>query len=185
MKKAKKKPAVVQAYRLGEDHEVLESLAEQGKIKIREDGKFEVFSQEAKDDIGEIAHEGDYIKFDSSGAPYPNNAQYFEKNHRHLTGEYYEQRSDAVYIWTYKDPMCPEVQYLIDHKQLTLHEDDPKKYFQAPLWGTRLSAAKEAVLVFYRIEKDAQGNITDVQFNFVAGDEFRKTYEISETDERP
>ena len=78
----------------------------------------------------------------------------------------------------YGDPMGPEMQYLVEHKQLTFHEDEPNRYFQAPLWGTMLSAARNAVIVFYRIDRDESGKILDAEFNFVARDEFEKTYEI-------
>ncbi len=178
MRKARKKTVVVQAYRLGEDSRVLEEMIAEGEIKVRGDGRYEVFSRETGDKTGEIVHEGDYIKLDSSGSPYPNSAEFFEENHRHLAAEYYEQQSKPVEIWTYGDPPCPELRYLIEHGRLTIHEDDPEKYFQALLWGTELSADKDAVIVFYRIIKDEAGRITDADFNFVAGDEFRETYEI-------
>ena len=74
--------------------------------------------------------------------------------------------------------MCPEIQYLMEHKQLTFHEDDPHKYFQAPLWGTILYAAKDAVIVFYRISRDEKGRIADEDFNFVERKEFERTYEM-------
>lgn len=181
MKKAKKRPAVVQAYRLGDESDVVDGLTAEGEIRLRGDGSFEVFSQEAKavyENSGEIAHTGDYIKLDSSGTPYPNSAEYFEENHRHIVGEFYEQRSNAVSVWMYGDPMGAEMQYLVEHKQLTFHEDEPNRYFQAPLWGTMLSAARNAVIVFYRIDRDESGKILDAEFNFVARDEFEKTYEI-------
>ena len=184
MRKARKKSMVVQAYRLGEKNDVVDGLTAEGEIRLRGDGSFEVFSQEAKGTAGEIAHTGDYIKLDSSGTPYPNSAEFFEENHRHIAGEFYEQRSNAVSVWMYGDPMGAEIQYLIENKRLTLHEDDPARYFQAPLWGTELSAAKDAVIVFYRIDKDEEGKICDAEFNFVAGDEFEKTYELLQEDDK-
>ena len=178
MRKAKKRPMVVQAYRLGEESDVVAGLTAEGEIRLKGDGSFEVFSQEAKGDSGEIAHTGDYIKLDSSGNPYPNSEEYFEKNHCHITGENYEQRSKTVLVWMYGDAMCPEISYLMEQKQLTFHEDDPERYFRAPIWGTELSAPKDAVIVFYRISRDEVGQITDAEFNFVAGTEFEKTYEL-------
>lgn len=178
MQKAKKKATVVQAYRLGEESDMVEELTAEGEIKVKGDGSFEVFSQEAKDGAGEIAHTGDYIKLDSSGKPYPNSAEFFEKNHRHLAREFYEQKSKVFPVWMAGDDMCPEIKFLIEHKQLTFHEDDPEKYFQAPLWGADLSAGKDAVIVFYSIERDGNGEIRDAEFNFVARDEFDKTYEL-------
>lgn len=178
MKKARKKPAVVQAYRLGEKSSVVDGLTAEGEIRLKGDGTFEVFSTEAMGDTGEIAHTGDYIKLDFSGRPYPNSAEYFEENHCHIAAEFYEQRSNEVSVWMSGDPMCPEIRYLMEHKQLTFHEDEPERYFRAPLWGTVLYAAKDAVIVFYRIVRDETGQITDEEFNFVARDEFDRTYEL-------
>lgn len=182
MRKAKKRTAVVRAFRLGDESKIAAELMAEGKIKALGGGSFEVFSQEARDGAGETAHAGDYIMVDSSGNPYPNSAEYFEENHRHLAAEYYEQRPYVADIWTYGEPVCAEIRYLLDHKQLTFHEEEPERYFQAPLWGTKLSAARDAVIVFYRIVRDGAGRITDADFNFVAGDEFKKTYDILETD---
>ena len=45
-----------------------------------------------------------------------------------------------------------------------------------------MSAPKDAVIVFYRISRDEAGQITDAEFNFVAGAEFEKTYELLSED---
>lgn len=178
MRKVRKKPMVVQAYRLGDNSPVVDGLMAEGEIRQKADGSFEVFSREAKDNIGEHACCGDYIKLDSEGCPYPNSAEYFENNHRHLAADLFEQRSPAVEVWMYGDPMCPEIVYLIEHRHLSFHDDDPERFFQAPLWGTKLSAAKDAVIIFYRIVRDPSGKIIDADFNFVAGNEFARTYDI-------
>lgn len=81
------------------------------------------------------------------------------------------------------DPVGPEVRYLMEHKGLTLCGDDPERYFRAPLWETELTAARDAVLVFYRILRDEGGEIRDAEFNFVARDEFDKTYEMVQEEE--
>lgn len=182
MRKARKRPVVVRAYRLGDENNIVDGLTAEGEIRLRGDGTFEVFSQEAKGESGEIAQMGDYIKLDSSGMPYPNSEKFFEENHRHIAGEFYEQRSNVLSVWMYGDPVGEEMWYLMENKGLTLHEDDPVRYFQAPLWGTELSAAKDAVIVFYRIDRDEEGKICDAEFNFVAGDEFEKTYELLQKD---
>lgn len=169
---------VVEAYRLGDNSPVVEGLMAEGEILQRADGSFEVFSREAKENTGERAHSGDYIKLDSEGCPYPNSAEYFENNHRHLAADFFEQQSPAVEVWMCGEPMCPEIRYLMENRHLSFHDDEPERYFQAPLWGTRLSAAKDAVIIFYRIVRDESGQITDVDYNFVAGDEFERTYEI-------
>lgn len=105
MQKAKKKATVVQAYRLGEESDMVEELTAEGEIKVKGDGSFEVFSQEAKDGAGEIAHTGDYIKLDSSGKPYPNSAEFFEKNHRHLPGNFMN-RSQRFFRSGWPETIC-------------------------------------------------------------------------------
>lgn len=179
MRRARKKKIEIQAYRLGEKSEMIDSLIKKGEIRVREDGSFEVFSRETNGDSGEIAQRGDYIKLDSAGRVYPNEAAFFEKNHVHIKGDFYEQRSPDVLIWMYGDPIGEEIRYLIEQKKLTINEENPRQYFQAFLWGTQLSAAKDAVIVFYQITRNEDGEITDVDFNFVARDEFEKTYELS------
>ena len=178
MRKAKKKALIVQAYRLGDKSSVIDRMIMEGKIKLKEKGSFEVFSQEAKGNSGELAREGDYIKIDSSGNPYPNSADFFEKNHQHVEGTYYKQKSKEVSVWMYGDPQGPEIRYLTEHKQLTFHESEPERYFQAFLWGTMLSAAKDAVIIFYQIIRNETGEIQNIEFNFIERKEFDKTYEL-------
>ncbi len=177
MRKAKKITGKsIQAWRLGLNSEIEKKLMAQMRLKQVGEGVYEVFSREALSGHGEIAYEGDYIKVDSGGFPYPNSKEFFEANHRCLGGEEYEQIPAPVDVWFLEDGMCAEIQFLIDRKGLTMHPDTPAVYFSAPLWGTVLSAAKDAAIVFYSIERDTAGTITDADFNFVARDEFEKTY---------
>lgn len=171
----KKQGKTVKAYRLGEEHEVLRSLMEEKKlVPIRGGEAYEVLSQEALagGGHGEIAARGDYIKLDSSGYPYPNTAEFFEKNHAHVEGDTYMQRPVPLSAWTMDEPMCGEIRYLVDHRGLVLSE----RGFCAPLWGTMQSAPADAVLVLYRVERDEAGRITDVDYGFVVREEFEKTY---------
>ena len=46
------------------------------------------------------------------------------------------------------------------------------------LWGTEETAAKDAVVVFYGVERDADGAIAKIDFNFVARNVFEQTYEL-------
>lgn len=183
MKRARKKTALVKAYRLGEEGSAVDRLIEEGKIRLREDGSYEVFSQEAKGGAGETAHAGDYIKIDASGSPYPNSRAFFEAHHLPAGDGFYRQKMQEVSVWMWGDPVGPEVRYLMEHKGLTLCGNDPERYFRAPLWGTELTAARDAVLVFYRILRDKSGEIRDAEFNFVARDEFDKTYEMVQEEE--
>lgn len=169
------------AYRLGETHPVIDRLISEGKIVPRENDEFEIMSQEAYNGgsgKGQLAHAGDYIKIDSSGFPYPNLAEFFISNHRRISGDEYEQIPKPLKAWTVQEPVCEEIQFLIEHKDLVFAEDDEEHYFTAPLWGTIESAAKDSVIIFYSIERDSSGKIIDAEFNFVVRNEFDKTYNI-------
>ena len=177
----KKQGKIVRAYRLGQPHPVLEQLISSNRIVDLHDGTYEVFSQEAVKGgtgHGQLAETGDWIRIDGAGYPYPCRDDWFRKNLRHLEGDDYEQIPKPLKAWTADRPMCPEVQFLMERKGLVLDETDPDRYFNAVLWGTRESAGKDAVLVFYGISRDNAGNITDADFNFVERAEFCRTYNI-------
>lgn len=82
MKVRKKTGKTVQAYCLGEKNQVLDSLIQQGKIIPRGDTVFEIMSQEVlngKSGKGQIALRGDFVKVDTFGEIYPNEAEFFKK----------------------------------------------------------------------------------------------------------
>ena len=56
--------------------------------------------------------------------------------------------------------------------------EDPEHYFNAFLWGAELSAARDAAVIFYSVDRDGTGGIADISFNFVAAKEFEESYEI-------
>ena len=178
MRRARKKPVRVNAYRLGEQSEGLDRLIKEGRVNQSDDGTFEVHTMETKDGKGETAHAGDYVKLDAAGRPYPNKAEFFEKNHKHIDGDQYEQFPKDREVWMMGDPMCPEVEFLIEQGRLELHKEDPEHYFKGTGWGTKLTASSDAVLVFYEIKRNAGGNIVDAEFNFVDREMFEKTYEL-------
>lgn len=178
----KKHGKTVRAYRLGKKHPVLEKLMEEKKIVPIDDGEYyEVFSQEsinAESGHGQIACVGDYVKIDSKGFPYPNEAAFFYANHRHIGGDEYEQTPKPLKAWTVDEPICQEVEFLICEKGLVLNESDPEKYFYAILWGNPEAAKRDAVLVFYSLTYGENGVVQDADFNFVERSEFDKTYDI-------
>lgn len=178
MRRVRNKAAVWYAFRVEENDPIKNELIRKGWIKENEDGRLEVFSREASEGSGELASPGDYIKIDSSGRPYPNKREYFETKHRHIGGNYYKKLPVEYEAWAAGDEIGPEMQFLIEKKGLILDADCQEKYFRAPIWGSVLCAAKDAVLVFYKIERDEDGKIRDIDFNFVARDEFDKTYEF-------
>lgn len=179
MKKAiKNKNKRVRAWCLGDDSPVERELIASGRIKLHADGRYEIFSLESVNGQGEIARKGDYFKVDTSGYPYPNKKDWFEVHHQLIDGDEYEQLAEPVSVWQVGDDMCPEMQYLLDEKLITINTDDEQHYFHAFLWGAPLSAAIDAAIVIYSSECDASGEFIHVDFNFVAGDEFRKTYTL-------
>ena len=178
MRRARKKTVVIRAYRLGERSSGLDKLVAAGLVVLRNDGSYEVHTEETKDGKGEMAHAGDYVKLDASGRPYPNEAGFFEENHRHIDGDQYEQISKDREVWMMGDAMCPEIELLIKQGRLELHKEDPEHYFQGTGWGTKLIASSDAALVFYEIKKNSDGKITDAEFNFVDRETFEETYEL-------
>ena len=167
---------IVLAYELGKGSYAENKFVSSGKLRVLSDGKYEVFSREAINGSGEIAQVGDYIKIDSCGFPYPNEREFFHSNHKYLEGDRYEQIPKPLNIWMINDDICPEIEYIIQQKGLVMNPDDPQKYFTAPLGGTLESAAQDAIIVFYDIQRDTNGNIMDATFNFVQKGEFERTY---------
>ena len=173
----KKQGRIVQAYRLGDEGPVVQKLIDEGKIKKLSDDLYEIFSQEAVNGNGELAFSVDYVKLDSTGTPYPNGQEFFLKNHIHIQDDDYEQIPKPLYAWEVSDGMCKEIEYLISEKGLVISPAQKETYYSAPLWGTLLSAAEDAVIIFYDIRWDADGNVVLADFNFVARSEFEQTYD--------
>lgn len=175
----KNKGKEVTAYCLGEKEDsVVKKLREEGKIVEQNSGVFEIFSRESVNGKGQIAYTGDFVKIDSSGYPYPNERQYFLNNHKYLSENKYEQIPKPLDAWNLDEDMCDEVEFLKCEKGLTIDETDEEKCFTAPLWGSILSAPKDAVIVFYEINREENGEIKDIEFNFVQRDEFEKIYSL-------
>lgn len=176
----KKKGIVRKAYKLGDNNAVLSELIKEGKIVPVYGGeKYEVFSQEAVNGgsgSGQIANKGDWIKIDSANCPYPNERVEFEKNHKHIAGDEYEEIPQELNAWSAEEPISEEIAFLIREKGLVLDEGNPQRYFTAPLWGTIESADKDAVLIFYNISYDENGRIKDASFNFIEKTEFEMKY---------
>lgn len=172
---------MVEAYQLGSNHSVLKELIEQGKIKKLEDGRYEVFSQEAlngETEHGQVAEKGDWIKIDGKSYPYPNKGEYFEENHRYVEDDTYEQIPKPLMAWRADCEMCDEVMFLIEKKGLKIDRDSYNRYYSAHLWGTDEVANKDAWIIFYNIAYDQDGKIIDAEFNFVENAEFNRIYSI-------
>jgi hypothetical protein len=166
-----------QAWQLGENSAMELRLRESGKIRLLPDGGYELFSTEAVCGHGERAEAGDYFKVDSTGAPYPNGRAWFEAHHQWVGDHEYVQNPEPLQAWTVEEPVCAEIRFLLEQQRLTIDPDDSDRYFSAFLWGAQLSAARDAVVVFYDVRRTGN-TITDVDFNFVARAEFDRTYKI-------
>ena len=177
----KKKGKIIQAFLLGEEGAAVKKLMEKGSIKKCETG-YEVFSRETLENEiqqGEKAGREDYIKIDEGGYPYPNKAEYFHENHKFIRKNCYEQIAKEILAW--QSDMSEEeqeIRFLKEKKGLEINHDNLEKYYTAPLWGSILTAPENAVIIFYRIDKDEQGAIQDIDFNFCVREEFDENYEV-------
>lgn len=178
----KSKQQTVQAWQLGQDTPMERQLLREGKLRCPAPGHYEIFSREALGQRGQLARSGDYIKVDSAGFPYPNRKSYFEANHEPLGADVYRQHPKPLQAWLLGDPMNDVIAFLQQHRQLRIDPSRPEACFQAPLWGSILTADADAVLVIYRLERDDRGQILDVEFNFVARQEFDLTYRFLDTE---
>lgn len=174
----KNKGKIVQAYKLQKNNETIKRLMKNGKITYIGDGKYEVHSLETIGEKGEIAVEGDWIKIDDSGYPYPNSRDFFESHHRFVEGDTYEQIPLPLNAWNAECGSCPEIEYLLRNKKLLIDETSFEKRYSAELWGTQEFAAGDAIIVFYNISYDAEGKVRNIDFNFVEKSTFDKTYSI-------
>ena len=167
-----------QAWQLGAGTAMEADLLAQGKIKLRAGGEYELFSQEATGKTGQIARRGDYFKVDSAGFPYPNSRAYFESMHEKTGDGWYLQKTPPLTAWTADEPMPEEIRYLLDRQLLQIHPGEESRFFSAILWGAPETAARDAVILIYRTDRNEQGGITGVDFNFVAKAEFDRTYRV-------
>lgn len=174
---ARKRQIIFKAFRLGESTTLEKEMELLGKIRQCGYGKYEIFSQEAKDGKGEIAFSGDYIKIDAKGYPYPNKKEFFESKCIQVEENLYQQISLPVEVWFADDPVCEFVDFLLREKRLYIDEADNDRYFQAYLWGAPLSAARDSAVIAYSVTRSLEGKVIDVDFNFVVRDEFERLYE--------
>ena len=177
----KSKKKILKAYPLGAGHPMEQALIEEGAIRLNPDGSYELFSQEAVNGSGQIAYPGDYFKVDTVDGrhyPYPNSREWFLENHTHIAGDDYEQKAKPLLIWQHGDEIMEPLAWLLEHDRLTLKEQEPERYFNAFLWGADMSAAIDATLIFYSVDRDADGQITDISFNFVAKPAFETSYTL-------
>ena len=171
----------VQAWELGAGSDMEKEMLRNGKIIAHADGTYEIFSKEATGDKGQIARGGDYFKVDERGFPCPNQREFFLQNHQHLEDDWFVQTARPLKIWRLGDPECRELRFLLDKGLLSIHPEDPEHCFISSQWGTTETAAADAVIVFYRVEADSKGEISETDFNFVDAEYFSTHYQILPT----
>ena len=177
MRQAIKTATKVIAYRLGDNSEKEQELIAEGKIRKLSETEYEIFSTESKNAAGEMAAKGDYFKIDSSGNPYPNAKEWFEKSHNFVDGNIYNQIVKPIGVWSFTEGMIPEIDFIIRTGKLLVNEADDDKYFTAELWGAVLSASKDSLILIRGVETNDAGDLTNVSFDFITKDEFEKTYQ--------
>lgn len=184
----KNKGKLVRAYELGAGTEIERLLIEEGAIRRNPDGSYRLFSKEAVNGEGQFAQKGDFFKVDTVDGrhyPYPNRRDWFLARHIPLGGDKFEQRVFPVPIWTRDDPPCDAVEALLASGRLRIDPDSKDSYYNAVLWGAPLSAAKDAVIVFHRLERDENGSPVNISFNFVERSIFERDYTLCDVDGHP
>ena len=111
--------------------------------------------------------------------PYPISNTYFNQNFRHIVGDEFEVIPKTLDAWFADSKLCVEVEYLIRTGQLIIVENDPEHYFLATnLWGTKLSASKNSVILFYEIKRTPEEKIFSIDWNLIARFAFERDYLI-------
>lgn len=172
-----------QAWEFGAGSDMEKQLIGTGRLIAHPDGSYEVFTKEATEGKGQMAHIGDFFKVDEIGFPSPCERDWFKKNHKHIEGNWYLQTAKPLKIWRKGDPETEEYRFLIASGALNVNTEDPSKYFSAFLWGTKETAPENATIVFYSINRDEDEKITSIIFNFVDAEYFRNNYRILSADE--
>ena len=169
-----KKAVPMPAAQLGGDSPLEKKLVENGLLIPVSDHLWRVKTREAMEE-GELAATGDYVKLDSIGMPYPTKKDWFESNHTKVEEDVYLQKVHPLKAWSAAEPMCPEIRFLLDRELL---EWIPKEGFRAELWGTMQSAGPDAIVILDRVDRSSAGSPENVEFHFVAAEEFPVSYDI-------
>ena len=111
------------------------------------------------------------------GFPYPNNKEFFENKCIKVGENTYQQINSPVEVWFADDPICDFVAFLLKAERLHIDEANNDRYFQAYLWGAPLSAARDSAVIAYSVTRNIEGEVIDVDFNFVVRNEFERLYE--------
>lgn len=182
----KKRSRLCRAFCLGEGSPLEKIYIEKGLIIHKGNNAYEIFTKEAKEQ-GEQAEAGDYVKIGQDEEIYPNQREYFLKNHKKINsdklGELYEQKESVVWVAFWEDFQMPieklpeKLRFLIRQKGLKINSENAREYYEAEIWGTHCYAKKDAAVVIHRMVWDEQGEIADIGFQFIDRDIFEISYE--------
>ena len=175
----------IRAWELGAGSGMEQDMIRRGKIVPRPGGIYEIFSLEATGKTGQIAAAGDFFKVDDYGSPHPWRRAAFLQQHQPLEGDWYREAARQVRIWRLGDPVCEEIRFLLDRGILRVNPGDPDRCFTAFLWGTEETAASDAVVVIFDTDRDAEGRVAGVHFNFVEIGYFNQHYRITGSEPLP
>ena len=175
---AVKESSRIQAWELGVDSVMEQEMIRCGKIVARPGGIYEIFSREAVGKKGQIAAAGDFFKVDDYGCPHPWRRAAFLQEHQPLKGDWYQEAARQVKIWRLGDPICEEIRFLLDRGILRVNPNNPDRCFTALIWETEETAASDAVVVIFDTDRDAEGCVAGVHFNFIEIGYFNKYYRV-------
>ena len=178
---AVKESSRVQAWELGAGSVMEQEMIRCRKIVPRPGGIYEIFSREATGKTGQIASAGDFFKVDNYGFPHPWRKAAFLQQHQFLEGDWYQEAARRVKIWRLSDPVCEEIRFLLNRGILRIDPDNPDRCFTALIWGTEETAASDAVVVIFDTDRDAEGCVAGVHFNFIEIGYFNKYYRVIES----
>ena len=174
------------AFCLGDGSLLEKSYIKKGMIMPTGSNRYEIFTKETKEH-GEEAMAGDYVKIGCEGEIYPNKREYFLKNHKKVesepSGELFEQKESIVWVAFWEDfevlteKLPEELKFLIERKGLKVNTGNEESYYEADIWGTHCYAKKDAALVIHRMERNDEGILTGVGFQFVEKGIFENSYE--------
>ncbi len=169
-----------QAWEFGAGSDMEQKMISSDRIHEHPDGIYEVFTKEASEGKGQMAKTGDYFKVDEENYPSPCERKWFQENHQHIEDDWYLQTAKPLKIWRKDDGESEEITFLTGNGLLKIDPEDPDHYFSAMLWGTMETAHSDAVIVFYDVNRDENGKIVSINFNFVDAGYFKSNYRIIE-----
>lgn len=107
---------------------------------------------------------------------YPNTREFFLSNHKHLSGDEYEQRTKPLQVWFRCDSLEePAIKFLLESGKLSINPRDVMHYFKANFWVTTLYADSLEAVVFYDVSIE-NGRVTVADFGLVQREIFDADY---------